>query len=169
MNRAARRQTRPWLGFVIAGIVQGAALTGATAETFPSRPIRLIVGFTPGGPADVPARFIAEHLQTRLGQPVLVENKPGAGGMIALNDVLSQPRDGYTLQLCTYFDALNTILYKNVSYKLADIAPVTQIAKYYYLLTLAKSLPVDNFDDFLRYAKAHPSELLYGEVGAGSG
>jgi len=168
MTRAARRPAWTRLCFVIAGALLSAGLTGAVAETFPSRPIRLIVGFTPGGPADVPARFIAEHLQTRLGQPVLVENKPGAGGMIALNDVLAQPRDGYTLQLCTYFDALNTILYKNVSYTLADIAPVTQIAKYYYLITLANALPVDNFDDFLRYARAHPGELLYGEVGAGS-
>ena len=157
---------RFWLGLIGALALVGAG--GARAQDFPSKPIRLVVGFTPGGPADVPARFIAERLQARLGQPVLVENKPGAGGMIALNDVLAQPRDGYSLQLCTYFDALNTVLYKNVSYKLTDIAPVTLISKYYYLVTLAKSLPADNFDEFISYARAHPGKLLYGEVGAGS-
>ena len=99
---------------------------------------------------------------------MFVENKPGAGGMIALNDVLSQRRDGYNLQFCTYFDAINTLLYKNVSYKLSDIAPVTLASKYYYLMALAKSVPVDTFDEFIRYAKAHPEEILYGTVGAGS-
>jgi tripartite-type tricarboxylate transporter receptor subunit TctC len=140
----------------------------AAAEPYPTRPIRLVVGFLAGGPTDIPARFLADRLSAKLGQPIVVENKPGAGGMIALNDVLAQPRDGYTLQLCTYFDAINTLLYKNVSYKLDDIAPVTLISKYYYLMTLAKSVPVDTFPDFVRYAKAHPGEILYGTVGAGS-
>jgi tripartite-type tricarboxylate transporter receptor subunit TctC len=168
MTPAAIRQPHVRLGWFLAALMLVTGIAGAAAETFPARPIRLVVGFTPGGPADVPARFIAGRLQAKLGQPVLVENKPGAGGMIALNDVLAQPRDGYSLQLCTYFDALNTILYKNVSYKLSDVAPVTLISKYYYLITLANSVPADNFDDFVRYAKAHPGELLYGEVGAGS-
>jgi tripartite-type tricarboxylate transporter receptor subunit TctC len=151
-----------------AAIVLGTSLTGAAAEDYPTHPIRLVVGFAPGGAADIPARFIAEQLRPRLGQPVVVENKPGGAGMLALGDVLSQPRDGYSLQLCTYFDALNTILRKDVSYKLSDIAPITLVAKYYYLLTLAKAVPADNFDDFIRYAKAHPGEILYGRVGAGS-
>ena len=99
---------------------------------------------------------------------MLVENKPGAGGMIALNEVLAQPRDGYSLQLCTYFDAINTVLYKKVAYKLSDIAPVTLISKYYYLLALANIVPVNTFDEFVRYVKAHPGDILYGQVGAGS-
>jgi tripartite-type tricarboxylate transporter receptor subunit TctC len=146
------------------------ATVGATAaaEPYPNRPIRLVVGFLAGGPTDIPARFIADRLSTQLGQKVFVENKPGAGGMIALNDVLAQPRDGYTLQFCTYFDAINTLLYKNVSYKLSDIAPVALVSKYYYLMALAKSVPVDNFDQFISYAKTHPGDILYGTVGAGS-
>jgi tripartite-type tricarboxylate transporter receptor subunit TctC len=159
---------RSSLARIAAILVLGVNATAVTAQDYPTRPIRLVVGFTAGGPADIPARFIAEHLQSQLGEPVLVENKPGAGGMIALNDVLAQPRDGYSLQLCTYFDALNTILYKNVSYKLSDIAPVSLISKYYYLITLAKTVPADTFDEFVSYAKAHPGKLLYGEVGAGS-
>jgi tripartite-type tricarboxylate transporter receptor subunit TctC len=154
--------------WVAAAILIGAGITCAAAEDYPARPVRLLVGFGAGGSADIPARFIAQRLQPLLGQPVVVENKPGGAGMLALTDMLSQPRDGHSLQLCTYFDALNTILRKDVSYKLGDIAPVTLIAKYYYLLTLAKSVPADNFDEFIRYAKAHPGEIFYGQVGAGS-
>ncbi len=149
------------------GLICGAQ-SGSAATPYPARPIRLVVGFLAGGPTDIPARFIAERLSARLGQPVYVENKPGAGGMIALNDVLAQPRDGYSLQLCTHFDAINTILYKNVSYKIGDIAPVTLVSKYYYLVAVSKSFPADSFDEFVRYAKAHPREILYGTVGAGS-
>jgi len=166
--RAAVLQMRSKLTWIVATVVLCSSFAVLAAETYPSRPIRLVVGFLAGGPTDIPARFIAERLSARLGQPVVVENKPGAGGMIALNDVLAQPRDGYSLQLCTYFDAINTLLYKSVSYKLSDIAPITLISKYYYLMALAKSVPVDSFGEFVRYAKAHPGEILYGTVGAGS-
>ncbi len=159
---------RSALGWVAAAVALCTSVVDAPAQTYPTRPIRLVVGFLAGGPTDIPARFIADRLSSQLGQKVFVENKPGAGGMIALNDVLSQPRDGYNLQLCTYFDAINTLLYKNVSYRLSDIAPVTLVSKYYYLMALAKSVPVDTFDEFIRYAKAHPGEILYGTVGAGS-
>src|SRR5262245_4131090 len=79
-------------------------------ETYPTRPIRLVVGFGAGGPTDIPARFIADKLGEALGQRVIVENKPAAAGMIATRDVLSQPRDGYTLLLCTHFEPINTAL-----------------------------------------------------------
>jgi tripartite-type tricarboxylate transporter receptor subunit TctC len=151
-----------------AAILFGAIVPGIAAAPYPTHPIRLVVGFLAGGPTDIPARFIADRLSTQLGQKVYVENKPGAGGMIALNDVLAQPRDGYNLLFCTYFDAINTLLYKNVSYKLSDIAPVTMTSKYYYLMALTKSVPVENFTQFVSYAKAHPGDILYGTVGAGS-
>jgi tripartite-type tricarboxylate transporter receptor subunit TctC len=162
--------SRAWARFgALAGaLVLANAGAASAAAPYPTRPIRLVVGFPAGGPTDIPARFIADRLSAQLGQKVYVENKPGAGGMIALNDVLAQPRDGYTLQFCTYFDAINTLLYKNVSYKLADIAPVALVSKYYYLMALAKSVPVDTFDQFISYAKAHPGDILYGTVGAGS-
>ena len=153
---------------LVVTLVLASAVAASAAEPYPNRPIRLVVGFLAGGPTDIPARFIADRLSAQLGQKVFVENKPGAGGMIALNDVLAQPRDGYTLQFCTYFDAINTLLYKNVSYKLSDIAPVALVSKYYYLMALAKSVPVDTFDQFVSYAKAHPGDILYGTVGAGS-
>jgi tripartite-type tricarboxylate transporter receptor subunit TctC len=161
-------RVRTRVGFVAAAMLLGATVPSVAAGPYPTRPIRLVVGFLAGGPTDVPARFIADRLSTQLGQKVYVENKPGAGGMIALSEVLAQPRDGYTLSLCTYFDAINTLLYSNVSYKLSDIAPITMTSKYYYLMGLAKSVPVDNFTQFVSYAKAHPGDILYGTVGAGS-
>ena len=88
--------------------------------------------------------------------------------MIATRDVLSQPRDGYTLLLCTHFEAINTAVYKNVQFKLSDIAPISLIAKYYYGLALANSIPADDFAAFVQYAKAHPGEVSYATIGAGS-
>jgi tripartite-type tricarboxylate transporter receptor subunit TctC len=153
---------------IMAAIFLGGAPAPAAAQTYPTRPVKLVVGFLAGGPTDIPARFIADRLSAQLGQKVYVENKPGAGGMIALDDVLAQPADGYTLSFCTYFDAINTLLYKNVSYKLVDIAPITLVSKYYYLMALANSVPVDTFKQFVGYAKTHPGDILYGTVGAGS-
>jgi tripartite-type tricarboxylate transporter receptor subunit TctC len=144
------------------------ALPANAADTYPSRPIRLIVGFGAGGPTDIPARFIADRLGTALGQPVVVENKPAAGGIVATRDVLAQPRDGYTLLLCTHFDATNVAVYRNAGYQLSDLAPISLIAKYYYGLAVANALPADDFEAFVAYAKAHPGEVTYATVGAAS-
>jgi tripartite-type tricarboxylate transporter receptor subunit TctC len=169
-SKASRRLLKmpPRLAYIAGAMLLVATQASFGAAPYPTHPIRLVVGFLAGGPTDIPARFIADRLSSQLGQKVYVENKPGAGGMIALNDVLAQPRDGYNLSFCTYFDAMNTLLYKNVSYKLSDIAPVTMVSKYYYLMALAKSVPVDTFAQFVAYAKAHPGDILYGTVGAGS-
>ncbi len=104
----------------------------------------------------------------RSGQPVVVENKPAAGGIVATRDVLAQPRDGYTLFLCTHFDATNTAVYRNAGYKLSDIAPISLIAKYYYGLALANAIPAQDFKSFVAYAKARPGEVTYATVGAAS-
>jgi tripartite-type tricarboxylate transporter receptor subunit TctC len=142
---------------------------GASAQdAYPSRPIRLVVGFGAGGPTDIPARFVAEKLGEALGQRVVVENKPAAAGMIATRDVLAQPRDGYTLLLCTHFESINTAVYKNPQFKLAELAPISLIAKYYYGLALANAIPADDFEAFVKYAKAHPGEVSYATIGAGS-
>jgi tripartite-type tricarboxylate transporter receptor subunit TctC len=147
------------------------ALTAAAAhaqETYPVRPIRLVIGFGAGGPTDIPGRFIADKLGEALGQRVIVENKPAAAGMIATRDVLAQPRDGYTLLLCTHFESINTAVYKNAGFKLADLAPISLIAKYYYGLALANAVPAADFDAFVDYAKAHPGALSYATVGTAS-
>src|SRR5215470_1770000 len=147
----------------LAGI--GAA---SAQEPYPTRPIRLVVGFGAGGPTDIPARFVADKLGEALGQRVVVENKPAAAGMIATRDVLAQPRDGYTLLLCTHFESINTAVYKNVQFKLSDLAPISLIAKYYYGLALANVIPAADIDGFVQYAKAHPGEVSYATIGAGS-
>jgi tripartite-type tricarboxylate transporter receptor subunit TctC len=116
----------------------------AAPADYPTKVIRILVGFPAGGPSDVPARLIADRLKTSLGQPVVVENKPGAAGMIAANDMLSQPRDGHTLLLCSYIDPINTLLYKQVSYKVEDLAPVTLVQKAYYAFTASSALPVES-------------------------
>jgi tripartite-type tricarboxylate transporter receptor subunit TctC len=137
-------------------------------EPYPSRPIRLVVGFGAGGPTDIPARFIADKLGSALGQRVVVENKPAASGMLATRDVLAQPRDGYTLLFCTHFESINTAVYKNPGFKLAEVAPISLVAKYYYGIALSNNIPADTFESFVQYAKAHPGEVSYGTVGAGS-
>jgi tripartite-type tricarboxylate transporter receptor subunit TctC len=155
---------RAWL----AAFATVVAMPAFAADNYPTRPIRLIVGFGAGGPTDIPARFVADRLGSALGQPVVVENKPAAGGIVATRDVLAQPRDGYTLLLCTHFDATNTAVYRNAGYKLEDITPVSLIVKYYYGLALANAVPADDLTSFIAYAKVHPGEVTYATVGSGS-
>jgi tripartite-type tricarboxylate transporter receptor subunit TctC len=158
------------VGRIVAAILIGfaAAACAASAADYPVRPIRLVVGFAAGGPTDIPARFVAEKLGERLGQRIVVENKPAAAGMIATRDVLSQPKDGYNLLLCTHFDAINTAVYKEAGYRLSEIAPVSLIAKYYYGLALSPVIPAQDFASFIEYAKARPGEVSYAVIGAGS-
>ncbi|OFZ72424.1 MAG: hypothetical protein A2W04_09535, partial [Betaproteobacteria bacterium RBG_16_64_9] len=135
---------------------------------YPAKPIRLVVGFAAGGPTDLPARSVADKLGTALGQRVVVENRVGAGGQIATQDVLSKPRDGYTLLLCTHFESINTALYRKVAFKLSDIAPISQISRYYYGVAVTNEIPAQNWDAFIAYAKANPGKINYATVGAGS-
>ncbi len=154
------------LSCAVALVVLVAAV--AAQEVYPARPVRLVVGFGAGGPTDIPARFVAEKLGEALGQRVVVENKPAAAGMIATRDVLAQPRDGHTLLLCTHFEAINSAVYRNAQFKLGDLAPISLIAKYYYGLALANAVPAADFGSFVAYVKAHPGEVSYATIGAGS-
>ena len=131
-----------------------AAGTPAVAQSYPSKPIRMLVGFPAGGPSDVPARLIAAKMQAALGQPVVVENKTGAAGMIALKDMLAQPRDGHTLLLCSYIDAINPLIYKKVDYKLDEVVPVSLVQKAYYAIAVANALPVNSLKEFIAHAKS---------------
>jgi tripartite-type tricarboxylate transporter receptor subunit TctC len=142
--------------------------TPAVAGDYPARPIRLVLGFAAGGPTDIPARFLADRLGASLGRPVVVENKPGAGAMLATLDVLSRPRDGHNLLLCTYFDVVNTLLYRNVRYRLSDIVGISLIAKYSYAVAVSNAVPAQSFNEFIDYAKQNPSRVNYGHLGAGS-
>jgi tripartite-type tricarboxylate transporter receptor subunit TctC len=137
-------------------------------DAYPTRPVRLVVGFGAGGPTDIPARFVADRLGTLLGQRMIVENKTGAAGMLATRDVLAQPADGYNLLLCTHFESINTVLYKNPGFKLGDLAPISLIARYYYGLAVSNMVPADSFEQFVQFAKSHPDQISYGTLGAGS-
>jgi tripartite-type tricarboxylate transporter receptor subunit TctC len=142
--------------------------TAADAQTYAQRPVRLIVGFGAGGPTDIPARFIADKLGTILKQRVVVENKPGAAGMLATRDAIAQPPDGHTLLLCTHFESINTAAYRNPQFRLSDLAPISLIAKYYYGIAMSNAVPVNDIDGFIAHAKANPGAISYATLGAAS-
>jgi tripartite-type tricarboxylate transporter receptor subunit TctC len=154
-----------------AGAVVLPALSGiASADTYPSHPVRLIVGFTAGAASDVVARIFAKAASPLLGQQIVVENKPGAGSSIAAQYVSRAPNDGYTLFLPALSSLTNEII--NPSSPPLDMskdfAPITQIAEGPYYMMVNPSLGVKNVADFVAMAKAKPGELTYGSVGAGS-
>jgi tripartite-type tricarboxylate transporter receptor subunit TctC len=152
----------------LAGIAMLGADVSPAQDVYPTRPIRLVVGFAAGGSTDIPARYVADKLGALLGQRVIVENKAAAGGMLATRDVLGQPRDGYNLLLCTHFESINTVVYRNAQHELSDLAPISLLAKYYYGVALAKAVPASDLAAFVRYAKARPGEISYATIGAGS-
>jgi tripartite-type tricarboxylate transporter receptor subunit TctC len=143
-------------------------LAASAAEQYPTRPVRLLVGFGAGGPTDIPARFVADRLGDMLKQRVVVENKPGAAGMIATREVMAQPADGYTLLLCTHFESINLAVYKDPGFKLSDFAPISLVSKYYYAIAMSRSVPAATLGQLVTYAKAHPGQLNYGTLGPGS-
>jgi tripartite-type tricarboxylate transporter receptor subunit TctC len=163
MSQALRR-----LCCIFVGLACLCADAAAGEDAYPSRPVRLIVGFAAGGPTDIPARAVADKLGALIGQPVVVENRPGAAGMLAARYVLAQPNDGHTLLLCTHFESINVAVYKTPQYQLSDLAPVSLIAKYYYGLGLANSVPATDLAGFVSYAKAHPGAISYATLGPGS-
>src|SRR6201990_612931 len=115
----------------------------AMAENYPSRPVRLVVGFPPGGPTDTQARVIAQWLSEKLGQPVLIDNRPGAGSNIGTASVVNATPDGYTLLLVTASNTINATLYGNLSFDIVhDIAPVAGMTAYPIVLVVNPSLPV---------------------------
>ncbi len=154
-----------WIPALVAGAF---ALNAVAQNAFPDKPIRLVIGFGAGGPTDLPGRFIADKVGNALGQRIVVENKAGAGGQLATQDILSRPRDGYSLLLCTHFESINAAVYKKVAYKLSDIAPISQISRYYYGIAATNEIPAQTWDAFLPYAKANPGKLNYGMIGVGS-
>jgi tripartite-type tricarboxylate transporter receptor subunit TctC len=143
-------------------------VTAIAAEIYPSRPIRLLIGFSPGGPADIPGRAIAERLSQSLGVPVVPENKPGAGGMLAMQELMSQPADGHTLLLCTYFDPVNTLIYRSARYKVSDISPISLIGTYDYVLAVSKNIFVEKLSDLIALTKVSPDKFNYGHIGVAS-
>jgi tripartite-type tricarboxylate transporter receptor subunit TctC len=139
------------------------------AEAWPSRPVRIIVGFGPGGAPDILARLIGQWLSERLGQPFIVENRPGAGSNIATEAVVRAPADGYTLLLSSTANTVNATLYGNLNYDfLRDIAPVAAINHEPLAMEVHPSSAATSVPAFIAYAKANAGKVSYGSAGAGS-
>jgi tripartite-type tricarboxylate transporter receptor subunit TctC len=139
------------------------------AQSYPTRPVRLIVGFPAGGPTDLAARLIGQWLSERLGQPFVIENRPGAGTNIAIEAVVRAPPDGYTLLLLGTPAAIGASLYDNLGFNvIRDIAPVAGAMREPNVLEVHPSVPVQTVPEFIAYAKANPGKLTMASGGAGS-
>jgi len=146
-----------------------AATRFAWAEPYPSHAVRLIVGFPPGGPTDIFARLIADWLTKRLGQPFVVENRPGAGSTIGVGAVAAAPADGYTLLLVSTSAVISSLYYKNLSFNIIrDIAPVCGIALEPFVFVAAPSVPAKTVPELIAYAKANPGKITMASVGNGT-
>jgi tripartite-type tricarboxylate transporter receptor subunit TctC len=151
-----------------------AALPGASrvawAQAYPSRPVRIMVGFAPGGGTDIMARLIGQWLSERLGQQFVVENRPGAGTNIATEAVVNAPADGYTLLLAGLPNASNATLYGNLKFNfIRDITPVAGIVREPFLLEVNPSLPVNSVPELIANAKANPGKINMASAGIGAG
>ena len=142
----------------------------ARAEDYPSRPVRVIVPFSPGGAVDGPMRLIAQELGKRLGQSVVVENRPGAGATIGTEAVAKAPADGYTLLLASQTNAISATLYPKLSFDpIEDFVPITLIGREPGVVVVHPSLPVKSLQELIAYVKAHPGQVDYASSGNGSG
>ena len=160
------------LRFVILllGLVSSLALTPTlAAENFPSRPIRFVVGFSAGGPTDTAARIMCEWLTPYLGQPCVVENRVGSGGMIAAHQVINSPPDGYTIMFVAPNNVIGNSLYKNLPFVfLRDSVPVAGIMQLTNVMVVPPSLGVTTVAEFIALAKARPGEIHYASSGNGT-
>jgi tripartite-type tricarboxylate transporter receptor subunit TctC len=146
-----------------------AALRFAWAQAYPSRPVRLIIGYPPGGSADITARLTGQWLSERLGQPVVIESRPGAATNLATEAVVRASPDGYTLLLVAPANAINATLYDKLSFDfLRDIVPVAGIIRFPNVVVVNPSLPIKTIPELIAYAKANPGKLNMASSGNGS-
>jgi tripartite-type tricarboxylate transporter receptor subunit TctC len=145
------------------------ATSTANAQTYPERPIRMVLPFPPGGVTDLLARALAEKLAPRLGQPVVVDNKSGAGTVLASDLVARAPADGYTVLMAASSLGTAPLLYEKVGYDaIKSFAPITQVASVVHVLVVNPTLPVKSVAELVAYAKQNPGKLNYGSTGAGT-
>src|SRR5207302_1452453 len=138
--------------------------------TYPTRPVRWIVPFGPGGVGDILTRIMGQWLSERLGQPFITENRPGAGGNIGTEAVVRAPPDGYTLLTTAAFNAINATLYDKLSFNfIRDIAPVASIMRTPAVMEVSPSFPAKTVPEFIAYAKANPGKINMATAGIGSG
>ena len=141
----------------------------ARAQAYPSRPVHWIVGYTPGGGNDIFARLMGQWLQAQLGQPFVIENRPGAGSNIATEAVVNARPDGYTILLANFANASNATLYEKLNFNfIRDIVPVAGIVRVSNIMLVNQSLPVKTVPEFIAYAKANPGKMSMASAGIGS-
>lgn len=151
-----------------AALLAGLVPIGARAQSWPTRPIRLIVGFSAGGPTDVIARVIAQEMTNFLGQPVVVENRSGANSMIAIETLVRAAPDGYTLMVSTLSHSVNALLLQQARYRpLQDFAPVSLVAKLPLIAVTGPESPYATLPALIAAARAHPDGITYGSSGNG--
>jgi tripartite-type tricarboxylate transporter receptor subunit TctC len=169
MGSQMKLPRRVFLHLASAAAVVTAVPHITVADNYPSRPVRLIVGFPAGYATDIVARLVAQALSERLGQQVFVENHPGAATNIAAEEVINAAPDGYTLLAMTVTNAVNATLYKNLNFNIVyDIAPVVATFRSPNVLVVTLSLPANTLPEFIAYAKASPGKINYASAGYGS-
>jgi tripartite-type tricarboxylate transporter receptor subunit TctC len=162
-------QRRQFLRLAVGGAAVPAFPRIARGQSYPTRPVRIIVGFTPGGGADTAARLTGQWLSERLGHPFIIENRAGAAGNIGTEAAVKAPADGYTLLLVLSNNAVNATLYDKLNFNFVrDIAPVASVARIPCVLDVNPSVPVRTIPELIAYAKANPGKLNMGSSGVGS-
>jgi len=160
---------RAFMHLAVGAAALPAAPRMARAQAYPSRPVRIVVGFPAGGATDIQARLMGEWLTERLGQQFIVENRPGVSGNIGTEMVARAPADGYTLLQVVTPAAINPALYSNLGFDfIRDIAPVIYSARLAYVVVVHPSVPATTLPEFIAYAKANPGKINYGSAGAGT-
>jgi tripartite-type tricarboxylate transporter receptor subunit TctC len=141
----------------------------ARAQAYPTRPVRIIIGFAPGGVVEIVARLIGQSLSERLGQPFIIESRPGAASNIATEAVVRAPPDGYTLLVVSSANAINATLYDKLNFVfLRDIAPIASIIHHPFVMVVNPSVPAKTVPEFIAYAKANPGKLTMASGGIGA-
>src|SRR5262249_2910323 len=168
-RQAMKLPRRNFLHLAACAAALPAASRIAWGQAYPSRPVRLIVGFPAGGVADLFARLIGQWLSERLGQPFIIENRPGAGGNLAAEAVVKATPDGYTLLMVGSNNAFNVTLYDNLSFDFVrDIAPVGSMYRGLSVLEVLPSFAVKSVPEFIAYAKANPGKIHMASGGTGT-
>src|SRR4051794_29337976 len=160
---------RAVLRMAMSAVALSAMSCVARAKAYPTRPVRIVVGYAPGGGVDITARLIGQWLSERLGQSFIIENKPGAASNIATEYVIRSPADGYTLQLIDTTGAINATLYGNLNFNfIHDVAPVAGILSVPNILMVHSSVPARTVPEFIAYAKANPGKVNVASAGTGT-
>jgi len=160
---------RSALGLIALAVTAAAPIGSTMAADYPTRPIRWVVGYPPGGATDIIARLIGQRLQEKLGQPIVIENKPGAGNNIATEAVINAEPDGYTLLLVNPANYINTSLYSNLKFNFPrDIAPVASFNRVPNVMTVNKDVPAQTVAEFIAYVKANPGKVNLASSGNGT-